>query len=276
MTSACWSVPSRNEKAVERRRTTARNSNTRVEQTYGRLVARIAHTSRNIRPNAVTTARTRLANGLRLLLVRGSRRTQQQRQQRSCKHAAAARAQTSAARQHHQGRRQPSASRPAGLVRAVSRHASYHRPAAPVPRRAHFPPSAAARVRRCICQHIDRYPKLNLPTQLAQRVLSQLAARTWLDRDTLARLQDCELLSIELPDSALVDDSWMPLIAKQPRLVRLDLSGSSKLTDAALATLPRLRSLSELNISNCPNITDAGTARRATPTPPPPTSSPAP
>ena len=96
---------------------------------------------------------------------------------------------------------------------------------------------------QCICQHIDRFPKLRLPVELAQQVLSHLAARTWLDFEALSCLQESELLKIEIPNCALLEvqgsmprpythepslgvhapspqDYWLALIAKQQQLVR--------------------------------------------------------
>ena len=126
------------------------------------------------------------------------------------------------------------------------------------------PPSLMTLAVQCICRDLERHPRLNLPTELAQRVFAELKARTWLDKDALMRLQECELLKVELanfaqlgvrrsrschpapfhaPHPTATQDDWIAVLAKQQQLVRLDVSGARRLSDAGLAPLPKLRLL---------------------------------
>lgn len=67
------------------------------------------------------------------------------------------------------------------------------------------PPSLQTLCIQCLCRHVEIYPRLWLPTELAQGVLAELKSRCWLDRAALVWLQDCELFKVEVPNFAILE-----------------------------------------------------------------------
>ena len=117
---------------------------------------------------------------------------------------------------------------------------------------------------RCVSEHIETFPDLHLPSEIAQRVLAYLLSRAWLNVDTFVRLQHCLLLSLELPNFAPLSEQggevWLPLLVKHTNVARLDISYAAEVTDAAFRRVATLASLTALNISSCVALSDAALA----------------
>lgn len=112
-----------------------------------------------------------------------------------------------------------------------------------------------------LCQHIETFATLELPNEIAQKLLDILISRAWLTLAALDRLRHCLLFSIELPAFAPLSTqggaAWLPALATHVEVVRLDISSAAGLSDAACAHLTSLASLTALNISGCLALTDA-------------------
>lgn len=105
---------------------------------------------------------------------------------------------------------------------------------------------------QCVAQHIESYPRLELPASLAAGLFQHLVSRHWLDLETLVHLQHSSLLAIELPGFAPIAQPWVSAIAAHSELERLDLSSAPLLTDVHLQVLRgALPALREINLSNC-------------------------
>ena len=119
------------------------------------------------------------------------------------------------------------------------------------------PPSLVDLCVPVVCAHLEDYPSLALPAELARRVMDHLVSRLWLDLDALAALKLCSIFALDLPACAAVSAEWLPHITAHKGLARLDLSRAPRLTDTAVSHLAELTALQDLRLAHCVQLTDA-------------------
>ena len=118
------------------------------------------------------------------------------------------------------------------------------------------PPSLLHLCVSFVAEHLETFPELSLPADLADLVLTCSRDRAWLDLPALRQLRSCDLHTIELPAFAPLSPLWVDAIALHTELVGLDLSSAPRLSDSAVAPIARIHSLRDLNLSRCRGLGD--------------------